>query len=142
MSKVTFAKSPTEELYTIVRRSPVADLPGALATMRKCMTRSVKIYYGEVDGKVACVWGLIPPSLLSDSAYLWLLTTDIVAENKFLFVRHSQRYVEEMLKEYPLIIGDCMLDNPQAVRWLRWLGAHFHDPVDNRLPFSIRAANG
>ena len=142
MSKVTVAKDQAEELYTIVRRSPVAQVPGAMETMRKCVRRSAKIYYGEVNGQVACVWGLIPPTILSDSAYLWLLTTDIVAENKFLFVRHSQRYVEEMLKEFPLIIGDCMLDNPQAVRWLRWLGAHFHDPVDGRLPFSIRATNG
>ncbi len=122
----------------VLRQSPVADVPGAEKTLDECMRRSVAIKCGMVDGEVACMWGLIPPTLLSDQAYLWLLTTHVVDEHKFLFVRYSQRYVEKMLRVYPKIVGDVMIGNDRAVRWLKWLGAEFGEPQGQRIPFVIR----
>lgn len=110
--------------------------------VRKCMLRSVEVRYGLVDGELACVWGLIPPTLLSSNAYLWLHTTELVEDHKFLFVRHSQRYVEEMLRHFPKIVGDCLIGNSSARRWLEWLGAEFYPPVGGRWPFVIRAKHG
>lgn len=125
-------------LQDVIRRSEVAHIPEAEDILRDCMYRSIQVRVGLVDNTVACVWGLIPPTILSDSAWLWLITTDIVAEHKFLFVRHSQRYIEEALKEYPTILGDCLIDNVPARRWLKWLGAEFSVPVGGRVPFVIR----
>ena len=122
----------------VIKRSPVSRLPGAEEVLRECMYRSIEVRYGLVDGEVACVWGLIPPTLLSTTAYLWLLTTEIIAENKFLFIRHSQRYIEEALESFPCIIGDCIIGERSAMRWLRWLGAEFAEPIDGRIPFVIR----
>lgn len=127
------------DLREVVRRSPVADLPNAYDTLNEALWRSIEVRYGLVDGKVACIWGLIPPTLLSQTAYLWLLTTDIIAENKFLFIRHSQRYIEEALKQYPEIIGDTVISNTPAIRWLKWLGAEFGESSGLRLPFVIKA---
>lgn len=126
------------DIRAIVRRSPVWAVPGAVETLRQCLFRSIEVCYGLVDNEVACVWGLITPTHLSTSAYIWLLTTDIAAEHKFLLVRHSQRYVEEALKKFPSIIGDCIVGDYRAVRWLKWLGAEFMEPVDGRVPFTIR----
>ena len=122
----------------VIKRSPVSHLPGAEEVLRECLYRSVHVRYGLVDGEVACVWGLIPPTLLSTTAYLWLLTTEIIAEHKFLFVRYSQLYVQEALKSFPCIIGDCIVGERSAMRWLRWLGAEFAEPIDGRIPFVIR----
>ena len=130
------------DLVDLIRHSPVADTPGAMETMQECMKRSVEVRYGLIDGEVACVWGLIPPTILSDTAYLWLLTTDVVARKKFLFIRYSQIYVEHALRSFPIIVGDCMANNASAIRWLRWLGAEFHNPVGLKIPFTIRAKNG
>jgi hypothetical protein len=121
----------------LLKRGQVADLPKAEQIMRECLHRSVEVRYGLVNGEIACVWGLIPPSLLSTGAYLWLLTTEIVAENKFLFVRHSQRYVEEALKTYPLLYGDVIIGNRSGKKWLEWLGARFGEPCQGRIPFTI-----
>jgi hypothetical protein len=129
-------------LSDVLRRSPVAHIPDAEATLRECVYRSTEVRYGFIDGKVACMWGLIPPSLLSTTAYLWLLTTEIVAEHKFLFVRYSQRYVEEALKVYPTLVGDVIIGNPSALRWLRWLGAEFAPPEGGRIKFVIRKRHG
>ncbi len=136
---VAIRKNEAIDVRDIVRRSPVAHIPGAEDILRDCMHRSVEVRAGLVDGEVACMWGLIPPTLLSDTAWLWLLTTDIVAEHKFLFIRHSQRYIEEALKEFPNIVGDVMIDNRPAQRWLRWLGAEFQAQEGARIPFVIRA---
>ena len=120
----------------LIARSPFRDDPGAEGVLKECLWRSETVRYGLVDGRVACVWGLIPPTLLSDSAYLWLLTTDIVVEHKFLFVRNAQIYVEDMLKRYPILYGG--VGDPRAVRWLKWLGAEIGHPIRGQVPFVIR----
>ena len=125
-------------IQDLLDRSPVGQVPMARETLEKCMSISIGIRCGMLDDKVACMWGLIPPTILSTRAYLWLLTTDIVAEHKFLFVRHSQRYVEEMLELYPEIYGDVLADNAAAKRWLRWLGAKINPPNGKISTFVIR----
>lgn len=140
--RVTITSRTNYSLRDILERSKNAKIPGAEEILRECLYRSREVRFGLVDGDLACMWGLIPPTILSSTAWLWLVTTEIVAENKFLFIRHSQRWIEEALKIYPEIIGDCLLSNASAQRWLRWLGAEFHQPVGNRWPFTIRAKNG
>ena len=128
---ITVKSKRPSDVHEIIRRSPISHIPDADKTLRECMYRSTDVRCGMVDGVIACMCGLIPPTLLSDKAYLWLLTTDIVAEHKFLFVRHSQRYVEEALKEFPIIVGNCAINNHSAIRWLRWLGAEFDTEIVN-----------
>src|SRR5437879_6377789 len=111
--------------------------------MQNCLQFTRHLWLGSVDGDIACIWGLIPPTLLSTQAYLWLYTTVLVKDHTFLFVRYSQRAVEEMLKEYPVIVGHCIVGNDQAVRWLKWLGAEFDVPDGKKIPFTIlRKPNG
>jgi hypothetical protein len=110
-----------------------------------CYSRSEQRWAGLVDGTIACLWGLIPPSLLSDQAYLWLMHTPLVENHKFRFIRHSQIQMKKMLELYPNIVGDCLISNRTGKKWLEWLGAKFTDPPDREglVPFHIRAeANG
>ena len=107
-------------------------------TMNKCIMLSETLWIGTVDGELACMWGVVPPTLMSSQAYLWLHTTPLVQEHQFAFVRHSQRAIEELLKEYELILGDCLVGADQSIRWLKWLGAQFLDPVGMKIPFFIK----
>lgn len=140
--KVAITSRTNYSLRDILDRSENGKIPGAEEILRECLYRSREVRFGLVDGDLACMWGLIPPTLLSSTAWLWLVTTEIVAENKFLFIRHSQRWIEEALKIYPEIIGDCLVGNASAQRWLKWLGAEFQEPVGGRRPFIIRAKHG
>lgn len=124
-----------EELF---QRSPASAIPNGNELLKRCVERSASVQYGYVDGQCACVWGLISPTLLSTSAYLWLLTTEIVEQHKFLFVRHSQRWMEEILCTYPNIIGDYIPGEDRSRKWLEWLGAEFGDFQGGRIPFMIR----
>lgn len=136
--KVRMTVETPYDLLEIIFRSPVASTPGALDTLAMYMTQSVEVWTGRVDERVACVCGLIPPTLLSDRAYLWLLTTDVVTQHRFLFVRHSQIWMENVLKRYSAIYGHVHVDNEAAKAWLRWLGAEFEYTGSSAIAFTIR----
>lgn len=109
-----------------------------LPTLRKLLAESAVVYVGKYEGEIACVYGLVPPTLLSESVYLWLLTTELVAQHPFLFVRHSQRVVEQILKKHPMIIGTTSHSNKSAISWLKWLGAEYSEGRNGMLNFVIR----
>lgn len=109
-----------------------------LQKLRALVLISQNKFVGLVEGQYACCWGLVPPSLMSDKAYLWLQTTPLAEENKFLFVRHSQRCIEVMLEEYGELVGFCRPDNAAAIRWIEWLGGDFVRPFGTRADFVIR----
>jgi hypothetical protein len=107
------------------------------AAMDYCSLMSVSMWAGLINGELAAMWGLMPPTVLSNQAYLWLYTTEAMEGHEFILVRHSQMVVKEMLKEYPSICGHAVVSNHKAVRWLKWLGAKFEHPIGGGLPFRI-----
>lgn len=111
--------------------------PSESKTMDRCLKLSSTVFVGKIHGDVVCSWGLIPPTVLSEQAYLWMYTTPQLEEHKFLFVRHSQRVIEDMLGEYERIVGHVVMGNDLAFRWLRWLGAKFGAPENKLIPFRI-----
>jgi hypothetical protein len=109
-------------------------------TMQRAMMNSSRVWIGEDDGAVIGVWGLIPPTLMSDVAYLWLFTTKNLTRHTFIFIRHSQKAVQAMLSEFPCIVGHAEIGNRRSLQWLKWLGAEFGEPVsDKAIPFTIKA---
>lgn len=109
-------------------------------TMQRALRNSTLVWLGMSDEKILALWGLIPPTLLSDTAYLWMFHTKHLDEHKFVFIRHSQRVIERMLQQFPSIVGHVAITNRRAQQWLRWLGAEFGDPINNvAFPFTIKA---
>lgn len=136
--RVQIAFSDSNDIGKLISMSQFASIPGAERTLRHCLYISQDSWTGFVDGNIACIWGVIPPTLMSNQAYLWLLTTELVREHQFLFVRHSQRVIEEMLRAYDVIVGDAIIGNDRGIRWLKWLGAEFGEPQGMKIPFRIR----
>jgi hypothetical protein len=126
------------DAMSVLRRTPYFEVPGAERSLYYCVSMSWEWWVGSLDGEVCCVWGLIPPTLLSDKAYLWLLVTDVVDRHRFVFIRQSQIFIQKALDIYPLIVGHVEVGNDKAVRWLKWLGATFGEPEAKRIPFQIR----
>src|SRR5215467_288715 len=86
--------------------------------MDYCFSLSMYMWAGLIDGRLACLWGLIPPTLLSNQAYLWLYTTDVI-------------------KEHTSICGHAIAGADKSIKWLRWLGAKFGEPQGKGIPFRI-----
>lgn len=128
------------DAYNLIFPQYLAKMDGVdQLSMYQAMSNSSRVWIGIDGAQVFCVWGLVPPSLLSDRAYLWLYTTEHLHSHIFALVRHSQRMVEQMLQHYPTLVGHCKLDQPKSIRWLRWLGAEFSDPQGQFIPFTIKA---
>ena len=127
----------TRELILFAKGGILTELESR--TLDACLGFATHLWIGQVDGRMVCAWGLVPPSLIAEEAYLWLFATPAVAEHKFLFVRHSQRVMEEMLKIYPRIVGVTDIKAHDSIRWLKWLGAKFGDYRGTHIPFVIEA---
>lgn len=104
----------------------------------RCMKASTIIWRATKDERVLCIWGLVPPTLMDNVAYMWLYIIEPVQDYEFLLVRHSQRALARALEEFPIIVGHCELANPRAIRWIKWLGGEFGDPDRWAIPFTIR----
>jgi hypothetical protein len=106
-------------------------------TMDFCLLMSTDIWAGFINDKLACIWGIIPPTLMSYQAYLWLYTTDTIKGHEFVLVRHSQLVIDELLEVYPSIVGHATMGSDKSIRWLKWLGATFGPPQGTNVPFRI-----
>lgn len=130
-----------QEAYDLLFTEHLATLAViSQETMHRTIMNSSRVWLGVDDEKIIAMWGLIPPTLMSDIAYLWLFTTEHLHGHTFMFIRHSRRAVREMLEDFPTIVGHASLHNQRSRQWLAWLGAEFEDPIDDKvIPFTIRA---
>jgi len=73
---------------------------------------------------------------------LWLYASPAVEEFKFIFVRNSQRVIEEMKELYPIIYGVTRIEDERAIRWVKWLGGRYNEPINGFRTFVIGGTNG
>lgn len=139
----SIARIDREELQGLISSKIALSMgPEDLIKFRQCMASSTIVWGGMADGKLVNLWGLVPPTLLSDYAYLWMQMIEDPGEHEFVFVRHSQRAVEEALKHFPTIIGHCHAGARRSMRWVKWLGGVFGHPEGKLVPFTIVRKHG
>lgn len=129
-------------------RDMIIDMKGGVLTdkdynaLTACTAHASHTWLCTDDDKPVAAFGLVPPTILSDRAYLWLYCTELSDHHKFIFVRRSQIVIEELMKLYPTIYGVCEEDNDRAIRWIKRLGAQFSFPHNGAVSFVIEARNG
>lgn len=136
---ITICKNDSVDAFDVIARSPVRDIPNAQAILCSSIAAADSLWVAYHDGEIACVMGIEDVgTLISGRCYLWMIHTDIVEENKFLFVRHSQIWINELLEFYPEIHGHVIDDNVTGKKWLEWLGAIFGHSDGEKQDFVIR----
>lgn len=107
--------------------------------MEQCLLDSSHVWAGLYDGVVGCVFGIKPPSFLSNRAYFWLYTNDeMVSEHAFIFIRGAQQILQELLTRYEIIYGTVDTKYPKAKKWIQWMGGTFSPCDGGPLEFQIR----
>lgn len=140
MKQSSILRVTGDEAYDLIYQEHLSMLPeNEQEAMQRHMRNSSRVWVSLAGDLISGCCGIIPPTLLSDRAYLWLYTTEHLAEHPFVFIRYSQRVVEEALREFPLIVGHTKIGATKSIRWLRWLGAVYGEPQGPMLPFEIRA---
>lgn len=91
-----------------------------------------------VGNEIACMWGIHTQTILSDIAYMWLVTTPLVEKHQFVFARKSQIYLQGLKQHYRVIEGHVGAQFPRSIRWLKWLGFTVYPEHGNLRPFELR----
>lgn len=85
-----------------------------------------------LDGTPVCMFGAVPWSALGGQAAIWMLGTiemDRIAVQRDL-LRISRRIIDYYQQMYPRCLYNAVDErNTKAIRWLRWLGFKFADPI-------------
>ncbi len=123
-------KDDVPKMLAILRdreQDAIADSPDFVNCLEKALSQCAEAWTGYIDDQIVCMWGIDRGSMLTNSAFIWLVTCKGVDEHSFIFVRHSQRRLEDLKRRYSFIHGIVQADNEQSIRWLRWLGFQLGD---------------
>lgn len=77
-----------------------------------------------IEGKPVAMWGLLG-QLLSETAFVWLVTSDEIGRFPGLLVRETRRELAEMMQGYREFSTTVLPNDEAAVRFALYLG--FHD---------------
>jgi hypothetical protein len=112
-----------------------------IGTVFREVQKSSEAFAGLIDDRVLCLWGVHTRTILSNAVYLWVLTSKLVEEHPFLFVRRSKILIDSLLEEYESIDGHVLVTNSMSVKWIKWLGANLQEgPVAGVMEFTLRRA--
>lgn len=128
-----------EELTQLISSEFLSTLSvEAQEILIRTMNNSTNFWIAKEDENLIGFWGLIPPTLLSVRAYIWLyLFHDVI--HRISFARKSILAFRALVAEFPVVVGHCACTNPSAIRWLSWLGATFNEPENGFVSFELRA---
>ena len=134
----SITQTPGAEAYDLIYPGYLSMLPEVdQQSMHQALNSSI-VWILRYNDEILCVYGIAATSLLADEAYMWLFTTEAMADHLFIFVRISRQVIANMLQHYPRLIGHCVVGNDKAIRWLKWLGAEFSKPQGSVVPYVIR----
>lgn len=140
--QVEIMPSEPSHLIGLLGRTQFANVKGAEESLKHHVLLSENVWIAKIDGVVMVAWGVIPPCLLSSSAYVWVVVADAIKNDskyKFLFIRYSQRILEVMLKKYESLFGFCYPYQNDSLKWIKFLGGEFKERDEqNRIAFQIR----
>ena len=104
------------EMWALANVSPHEAISECLRVSRDTKT-------GLADGRVVCMFGIIPPStILSDLHTPWLLGTNLLPRHAKTFLRLSRKYFAGMKGATPHMVNYVDARHTAAKRWLSWLG--------------------
>ncbi len=80
------------------------------------------------DGRIICMAGVGPLSLIGQTGVPWLLGSDLVPVHRRAFMIETRRTVARWLGMFAVLRNtvDCRYE--AAIRWLRWLGFTIGEP--------------
>jgi hypothetical protein len=101
---------------------PVDALVGSLKGSAEAWTL-------RADGRVMCMTGVCPVSLIGRVGVPWVLGSEVVLQNRTWFLRTSQQMVARYLSRFPVLRNVVDARYRKAILWLDWLGFVIRDPM-------------
>lgn len=80
------------------------------------------------DGRIICMAGIAPLSLIGRTGVPWLLGSDLVPAHRRAFMIETRRMVGRWLGMFAVLRNSVDCRYEAAIRWLRWLGFSLSEP--------------
>lgn len=103
------------------------------SALRCALRGSLHSWAGLIDGQVACMFGVMPASLMGGSGYPWMLGSELIVNNQKLFLRRCRENVQMMAEQFNYLHNYVDDRNIKAIKWLQWLGFEVGEPE----PFGV-----
>jgi hypothetical protein len=98
----------------------VADMEGQ--GLKQAVEGSRDVWCGFADGQLGVMYGVRMVSIVSNHAYIWMLTTELVEKHWVTFVRVCALFLEELLGQYDRLSVIAPLRSDMSQRWLQYIG--------------------
>jgi len=82
-----------------------------------------EIIIGKYGEEILAFIGLVPPHILSDQAYVWMLTTVEGEAHPILLARYGKGVIDTALAKYRVLFGHCF--TARSKYRLTYMGAEF-----------------
>lgn len=125
------------ELAPRVRAADVAEIWASdrstpLEAMLEGLGLSTYARAALFDGKVACLWGLVPlrrSVVHGVTAAAWLITSDLIERHPRAFWRGCREELPRLFEQADLLVNAIDARHTQALRWARRLRFRVDRPV-------------
>lgn len=77
------------------------------------------------DDKVMAIFG----AGQANEPFIWMLGTNQVDRYSRDFLKHSRKWVGALASSYGSVTNWIHVDNLVCIKWLKWCGAEFSEPV-------------
>ena len=105
----------------------LAGKPDPEPVLREMVRRSRRSRAAYVDGRLAAVYGVFAPTVLSDEGNPWLVATNAVhlPAVRRAFIAGTTQEFAWLSDGFRRLWNLVHADNAVAIRWLRWMGFRF-----------------
>jgi hypothetical protein len=111
--------------------SPQAALIRGFLESRPCLTV-------EHAGTPAAIFGVVPVQGVGPKVgIVWLLGTDAILKFRSTFLRDSRAWLEDVSKDYDMLMNCIDARNELHIRWVKWLGFTFVAQHDKFGPYGL-----
>lgn len=125
--------SDAESLSSVLREEDKLEV---LATGFESPYQALKSSFDRSDISITIVhnnevigmFGIVPESLMSDSATVWMLGSPGINKIKKTFVKLTRTFIDTFLTRYPILENWVDARYEKAISWLKTAGARFEAP--------------
>ena len=128
-------KRDAQELFAQMRPADRAETtaasgPDVEATLRAAIGASTyPLACRRADGRLLCMFGVVPLGMLRIYGSPWMLGTPLVATRKRSLVALTRRYFDEMLTEFTLLVNYADARNTASLRLIGAIGCAIDPPA-------------
>lgn len=149
---IIFRPPTAEDVAHVAERMRAADVlecrllgrHGPKEALVNGIAHSLWAFAAEVDGETQCIFGVASEGLLSEEGSPWLLGVDGIERHARELIAGTKAYLARMQLEFETLSNYVHANNRNAIRYLRWCGFSFGEPVEVDgeafLPFEMKRA--